>query len=53
MPLIGDHAPEFHAMTTQGKIDFPADLKEVGLSFFHIRLTLHRFVQQNLLPFPG
>jgi len=23
MPLIGDHAPEFHAMTTQGKIDFP------------------------------
>ena len=27
MPLIGDHAPEFHAMTTQGKIDFPADYK--------------------------
>ena len=27
MPLIGDHAPEFHAMTTQGKIDFPTDYK--------------------------
>lgn len=27
MPLIGDHAPEFNAMTTQGKIDFPADYK--------------------------
>ena len=27
MPLIGDHAPEFHAMTTHGKIDFPADYK--------------------------
>ena len=27
MPLIGDHAPEFHAMTTQGEIDFPADYK--------------------------
>lgn len=25
--LIGDHAPEFPAMTTQGKIDFPADYK--------------------------
>ena len=27
MPMIGDKAPEFHAMTTQGKIDFPADYK--------------------------
>ena len=25
MPLIGDRAPEFHAVTTQGDIDFPAD----------------------------
>ena len=25
MPLIGDRAPEFHAMTTKGKIDFPQD----------------------------
>lgn len=25
MPLIGDPAPQFHAMTTNGPIDFPAD----------------------------
>ena len=27
MPLIGDSAPEFSAVTTQGKINFPADYK--------------------------
>lgn len=27
MPLIGDPAPEFSAVTTQGKINFPADYK--------------------------
>ena len=27
MPLIGDKAPEFRAMTTQGKIEFPQDYK--------------------------
>ncbi len=27
MPLIGDKAPEFKAVTTQGDIDFPADYK--------------------------
>ena len=27
MPLIGDKAPEFRAMTTQGKINFPEDYK--------------------------
>ena len=27
MPLIGDPAPEFRAMTTMGKIDFPKDYK--------------------------
>ena len=25
MPMIGDHAPEFRAMTTMGKINFPED----------------------------
>lgn len=25
MPLIGDYAPGFHAVTTQGEIDFPQD----------------------------
>lgn len=27
MPLIGDRAPAFRAMTTQGKVDFPVDYK--------------------------
>ena len=27
MPLIGDRAPEFRAMTTMGKISFPCDFK--------------------------
>ncbi len=27
MPLIGDKAPEFRAMTTMGKVDFPKDYK--------------------------
>ncbi len=27
MPRIGDHAPEFKAVTTQGNINFPADYK--------------------------
>lgn len=27
MPLIGDNAPEFKAVTTQGKINFPSDYK--------------------------
>ncbi len=27
MPLIGDPAPEFRAMTTMGKVDFPQDYK--------------------------
>ena len=25
MPLIGDPAPEFNAITTKGKIEFPKD----------------------------
>ena len=27
MPLIGEKAPEFKAITTQGDINFPADYK--------------------------
>jgi peroxiredoxin (alkyl hydroperoxide reductase subunit C) len=27
MPRIGELAPEFEAVTTQGKINFPADFK--------------------------
>ena len=34
MPMIGDIAPEFHAMTTQGKIKFPEDYKGSWTVFF-------------------
>ena len=27
MPMIGDPAPEFRAMTTMGKVNFPQDYK--------------------------
>ena len=27
MPLIGDKAPEFTALTTQGTVNFPEDFK--------------------------
>lgn len=34
MPLIGDQAPVFHARTTQGEIDFPADYYGKWIIFF-------------------
>lgn len=34
MPVIGDKAPEFRAMTTQGKINFPEDYKGSWTVFF-------------------
>lgn len=34
MPLIGDKAPEFKAVTTQGEINFPADFKGKWVIFF-------------------
>lgn len=34
MPRIGDQAPAFTAMTTQGKIDFPADYKGKWIILF-------------------
>jgi peroxiredoxin 2/4 len=34
MPLIGDHAPEFTAKTTQGEINFPNDFKGSWVVFF-------------------
>lgn len=30
MPRIGDKAPEFKAVTTQGEINFPEQYKEAG-----------------------
>lgn len=34
MPLIGDKAPEFKAVTTQGEVNFPADFKGKWVIFF-------------------
>jgi peroxiredoxin (alkyl hydroperoxide reductase subunit C) len=34
MPRIGDYAPEFKAITTQGNIDFPFDYKGKWIIFF-------------------
>lgn len=34
MPLIGDKAPAFHAVTTQGEIDFPKDYCGKWVVFF-------------------
>ncbi len=34
MPLIGDHAPAFHAVTTQGEINFPEDFRGCWVIFF-------------------
>ena len=34
MPRIGDLAPEFKAVTTQGEINFPSDYKGKWVIFF-------------------
>lgn len=34
MPLIGDPAPAFHAVTTQGEINFPEDFRGFWVIFF-------------------
>ena len=34
MPLIGDKAPEFTALTTQGTVNFPEDFKGKWVLFF-------------------
>lgn len=34
IPLIGDKAPAFHAVTTQGEIDFPRDYRGRWIIFF-------------------
>jgi peroxiredoxin (alkyl hydroperoxide reductase subunit C) len=47
MPLIGDHAPAFHAVTTQGEINFPEDFRGRWVIFFSHPLILLRCVRQN------
>lgn len=39
MPLIGDKAPAFKAVTTQGEISFPEDYKGM-LDFFYSPFSL-------------
>ena len=34
MPRIGDNAPEFKAVTTQGEINFPSDFKDSWVILF-------------------
>lgn len=47
MPLIGDTAPSFEAVTTQGKIKFPEDLPASGSFCSRIRLILPPFAPRN------
>ncbi len=47
MPRIGDLAPEFQAVTTQGKINFPNDFSGNGKFCSAILLTLHRFAHRS------
>ena len=34
LPLIGDKAPEFSALTTNGRVNFPEDYKGKWVLFF-------------------
>lgn len=48
MPRIGDKAPSFKAVTTQGEINFLAITQVNGQSFLATRQTLLLFVLLNL-----
>jgi peroxiredoxin (alkyl hydroperoxide reductase subunit C) len=48
MPRIGDKAPEFKAVTTQGEINYPSDYEGNGAFFLVILQILLQFVHQNL-----
>lgn len=41
MPRIGDKAPEFKAVTTQGNINFPSDFKGSWVILFSHPADLH------------
>ena len=47
MPLIGDKAPAFKAVTTQGEISFPEDYKGKWVILFSHPATSLRYVRQN------
>lgn len=42
MPRIGDIAPDFEAVTTMGKLNYPSLQQINGWSYFRIRQILHR-----------
>ena len=48
MPRIGEKAPQFKAVTTQGEINFLLIIKENGVFYLVTLLILHRCVLQNL-----
>ena len=48
MPMLGEAAPAFDAVTTQGTIHFPKDYKGNGSSYSLTQPTLHPYVPQNL-----
>jgi peroxiredoxin 2/4 len=48
MPRIGEKAPEFKAVTTQGEINFPADYTGNWIILFSHPADLHQFVHRNL-----
>ena len=48
MPRIGDKAPEFKAITTQGEINFPFDYNGKWVILLVTRQTLHRCAHLNL-----
>ena len=47
MPRIGDQAPAFQAVTTQGNINFPEDYRGSWVIFLVILLILPQFVPQS------
>ena len=48
MPLIGDPAPSFKAVTTQGKISFPEDFKGKWVILLVIQLILPQYAPPSL-----
>ena len=48
MPLIGDPAPSFKAVTTQGVVNFPEDYKGKWVILFRTQRILLPFAQPNL-----
>jgi peroxiredoxin (alkyl hydroperoxide reductase subunit C) len=50
MPRIGDPAPEFKAVTTQGEIHFPNDFKGKWVILFSHPADFTLYAPRNLSP---